>query len=214
MDDTLIHKGLRKRLVEELKQKGIDNGPVLSAIEKVPRHLFMDAGFAHLAYRDRPFSIGEGQTLSQPYTVAVQSSLLDIKPRLRVLEIGTGSGYQAVILAEMGAIVFTVERHYSLFIKTRKLLQRMSYPINMFHGDGFAGLPGYPHFDRIIVTCAVAEIPENLVNQLKPEGKMVIPIGNDSGQVMTLVKKKEHGNPDCSEHGYYSFVPMLEGTVK
>lgn len=213
MDDPILFQGQRKRLIVELRQKGITDERVLSAMERVPRQHFMEKGLAHLAYQDKPFPIGEGQTISQPYTVAMQTHLLDVQPRHRVLEIGTGSGYQAAILAEMGAIVFSVERHYPLFRTARKRFTGMDYALNLFHGDGFAGLPAYAPFDRILVTCGVASVPAQLAGQLACGGKMVIPLGPSDYQVMTLLSKTADGDFVGSEHGLYSFVPMLEGRI-
>ncbi len=213
MDDPILFQGQRKRLIGDLRQKGISDERVLSAMERVPRHYFMDKGLVHLAYRDQPYPIGEGQTISQPYTVAMQTLLLDVQPRQRVLEIGTGSGYQAAILAELGAIVFSVERHYPLFQEARRRLSGMHYALNLFHGDGFAGLPSYAPFDRILVTCGVEAVPEALAAQLACGGKMVIPLGPSDYQVMTLFSKTSENQYVKSEHGFYSFVPMLQGRI-
>ncbi|MEZ5057809.1 MAG: protein-L-isoaspartate(D-aspartate) O-methyltransferase, partial [Saprospiraceae bacterium] len=182
--DTYRHKGMRRRLVESLSKKGIKDQRVLEAMTNVPRHYFMELAFQDWAYVDKPFPIGEDQTISQPYTVAYQSELLEIEPRMHVLEIGTGSGYQAAILAEMGARVFTVERQEALFKKASELLKDMGYGnIRCFWKDGWKGLPEYAPFDRIIVTAGAREIPKNLVQQLKVGGLMIIPVGVD-GQKM------------------------------
>ena len=211
MEDSFLHKGLRKKLVEEIKQKGIKNTDVLDAIGRVPRHLFMDSSFVHFAYKDQAFPIAANQTISQPFTVAFQSELLDIQKGDKVLEIGTGSGYQAAVLLEMGAAVFTIERHKILNLGAQGLLPKIGYRPRFFYGDGFEGLPSYAPFDKILVTAGAAEIPEKLVEQLKPGGKMVVPLGGRSSQSMTLIEKMSEGNIKISEHGAFVFVPMLKG---
>ena len=211
MEDSFLHKGLRKKLVEEIKQKGIKNTDVLDAIGRVPRHLFMDSSFVHFAYKDQAFPIAANQTISQPFTVAFQSELLDIQKGDKVLEIGTGSGYQAAVLLEMGAAVFTIERHKILNLGAQGLLPKIGYRPRFFYGDGFEGLPSYAPFDKILVTAGAAEIPEKLVEQLKPGGKMVVPLGGRSSQSMTLIEKISEGNIKISKHGAFVFVPMLKG---
>ncbi len=210
MIDTYKHQGLRRQLVAQLKEKGITDTAVLEAIGKVPRHYFMDGQFDHFAYKDMAFKIGAGQTISQPYTVAVQSSLLDVSKGMKVLEIGTGSGYQASILMEMGVKLFSIERQRSLFDTAKKILEKMDYKPKLFFGDGFAGLPAFAPFDRVIVTCGAPGIPEKLVEQLKPGGKMVIPVGEGDTQIMKLVIKNEDGSYSEEEHGLFKFVPMLK----
>jgi protein-L-isoaspartate(D-aspartate) O-methyltransferase len=211
MLDTYRHKGLRKILVETITRKGISDPNVLAAIEKVPRHFFFDSSFLEFAYEDKPFPIGAGQTISQPYTVAFQTELLQVKKGDRVLEIGTGSGYQACILAEMGAKVFTIERQKTLFERTSKLLPKLGHPgIKFFYGDGYKGLPSFAPFDKIIITAAAPYIPEALLNQLKPGGIMVIPVGPDDVQIMTTVTRLPDGSLKKREHGAFRFVPMLE----
>jgi protein-L-isoaspartate(D-aspartate) O-methyltransferase len=207
--DTYKTKGLRKALVEEIKTKGITSSQVLSAIEKIPRHVFIDLSFLEYAYQDRPFPIGEGQTISQPYTVAVQTELLQVKPNDKILEIGTGSGYQASVLLEMGAKVFTIERHRNLYLKTKKLLTELEYNPKCFYGDGFAGLPNFAPFDKIIVTCGAPYVPEPLKEQLKVGGIMVIPVGDDVQQMLVYTKISDT-EFSCEEHGSFRFVPMLE----
>ncbi|MBE0647469.1 MAG: protein-L-isoaspartate(D-aspartate) O-methyltransferase [Bacteroidales bacterium] len=215
LTDSFRHKGLRKQLVEMLQKKGISDKNVLQAIEKIPRHYFFDSSFLEYAYEDKPFPIGAGQTISQPYTVAFQSMLLDVSKGTRVLEIGTGSGYQASVLAEMGAKVFTIERHKILYTKTSKLLPALGYhSIKTFFGDGYKGLPAYAPFDRILITAAAPSIPEELITQLKPGGIMVIPLGPDDIQTMTLLIKKANGGYQKSEHGAFRFVPMLKDKEK
>jgi protein-L-isoaspartate(D-aspartate) O-methyltransferase len=211
MIDSFRHKGLRKLLVQTIRQKGISDPNVLQAIEKVPRHFFFDSSFLEFAYEDKPFPIGAGQTISQPYTVAFQTELLKTGKGDRVLEIGTGSGYQACILAELGGKVFTIERQKSLFDKTSKLLQKLGYSgIKMFYGDGYKGLPPFAPFDRIIITAAAPFIPDPLLDQLKTGGIMVIPVGPDDVQIMTTITKTSDTTWEKREHGAFRFVPMLE----
>ncbi len=207
--DTYKTKGLRKALVEEMKTKGITSSQVLSAIEKIPRHLFIDSSFLEFAYQDKAFPIGEGQTISQPYTVATQSELLQIKAKEKVLEIGTGSGYQTCVLLELGAKVFTVERQRNLYLKTKTLLTKLNYHANCFYGDGYAGLPNFAPFDKIIVTCGAPFVPEPLKQQLKIGGIMVIPVGENAQQMQVYTKLSET-EFSCEEFGNFRFVPMLE----
>ncbi len=212
--DAYRHQGLRKLLIENIKQKGITDPNVLAAMEKVPRHFFFDSSFLEYAYEDKPFPIGAGQTISQPYTVAFQSELLDIKKGDKVLEIGTGSGYQACILMEMGARVFSIERQKSLFDKTSKHLQKMGYSsIKVFYGDGYKGLPAFAPFNKIIVTAAAPFVPDPLIEQLKTGGILVIPLGEDM-QIMTTFRKISNLNCEKKEHGLFRFVPMLENRAK
>jgi protein-L-isoaspartate(D-aspartate) O-methyltransferase len=213
MTESFEAKGKRKKLVAELRQKGIADEEVLRAMDIVPRHLFMDPAFLIHAYTDKAFPIASGQTISQPYTVAVQSSLLRIKKRDKILEIGTGSGYQAAILAEMGAKVYTIERHRELFQKAQRTLAPMGYSIDFFYGDGYEGKPQYGPFDGILITAAAPEVPPTLLQQLKTGGRLVIPIGTSNSQVMTVVEKKGPDSYEYSDHGNFVFVPMLKGTV-
>ncbi len=213
MTDTFEAKGKRKKLVEELRQKGISDEDVLKAINTVPRHLFMDPAFFIHAYVDKAFPITSGQTISQPYTVAVQSALLRVKKRDKILEIGTGSGYQAAILAEMGAKVYTIERFRDLFIKAQQTLNSLGYSIDFFFGDGSEGKPQYGPFDGIIITAAAMEVPQPLLQQLKTGGRLIIPLGNPDSQVMTVVEKTDVDTYEYSEHGNFAFVPMLKGVV-
>ena len=211
-EDNYRHKGMRRSLVEELKNKGISDENVLNAINAVPRHVFLDSSFLNFAYQDKAFPIGSGQTISQPFTVAFQSSLLEIKKNMKVLEIGTGSGYQACVLAEMGAKVFSIERQRKLYTKTKAFLAEFPYRIKMFLGDGNKGLPTYGPFDRIIITAAAPEIPQALVDQLKVGGMMVIPLcENEEHQTMLRLIKQEDGSLKREEHGDFRFVPMLKG---
>jgi len=211
MEDSFQHKGLRHKLVEEIRLKGITDERVLAAIHKVPRHLFMDSGFIKFAYRDQAFPIRAGQTISQPYTVAFQTQLLAVDPMHKVLEIGTGSGYQAAILVEMGASVYTIERQKELYLLAQSLLGSLKYRLHFFYGDGYQGLPTYGPFDRILITAAAPEVPEKLLEQLKPGGRLVVPIGGWGSQVMTLIEKKGDKDYRRSEHGLFVFVPMLSG---
>ena len=211
MEDTYRHKGLRRLLVEEIRKKGISDEAVLDAIGRVHRHAFMDSGFINFSYKDSAFPIGAGQTISQPYTVAFQTQLLEVKPHEKVLEIGTGSGYQAAVLFEMGANVYTIERHRELHIRSQQLLQQLGCKIHFFYGDGYAGLPAYAPFDKILVTAGATEIPEALVSQLKTGGRLVIPVGGSEGQEMTLVVKKSETETEVTYHGAFIFVPFLKG---
>lgn len=213
MTDTFLSKGKRKRLVEELKRKGITDENVLRAINAVPRHDFMDPAFLNHAYIDKAFPISSGQTISQPYTVAVQTSLLEVRKRDKILEIGTGSGYQAAILVEMGARVYTIERYRELYLKAQRILSALGYNAHFFYGDGYEGKPLYGPYDGIIITAAVTEIPDKLLHQLKTGGRLVAPAGNSNSQVMTLVKRTGEEEFEYSSHGSFIFVPMLKGTV-
>ncbi len=213
MTDTFEARGKRKKLVAELRQKGISDEDVLKAIDTVPRHLFMDPAFLIHAYVDKAFPITSGQTISQPYTVAIQTSLLRVKKRDKVLEIGTGSGYQAAILAEMGAKVYTIERFRELFVKAQRTLTSLGYTADFFYGDGYEGKPQYGPYDGIIITAAAQEVPQTLLQQLKIGGRLVIPLGNSGSQVMTVVERTGSDSFEYSGHGYFVFVPMLKGTV-
>jgi protein-L-isoaspartate(D-aspartate) O-methyltransferase len=211
-EDTYRHKGLRKKLIDSIRDKGITDENVLDAMMKIPRHYFMDTALEHIAYQDRAFPIGEGQTISQPYTVAYQTQLLQVSPREKILEIGTGSAYQAMVLAEMGASVFTIERQKKLFEINKKFILRKRYPgIKFFYGDGFEGLPTYAPFDKIIITAAAPFIPPKLIEQLKAGGKMVIPLDTDGIQKMMRITKKEDGSLEEETFSDFSFVPMLKG---
>jgi protein-L-isoaspartate(D-aspartate) O-methyltransferase len=213
MIDSFEAKGKRKRLVDELRIKGISDEEVLRAINTVPRHLFMDPAFLNHAYTDKAFPISSGQTISQPYTVAVQTTLLQVKKRDKVLEIGTGSGYQAAILAEMGIKVYTIERYRELFIKAQKTLTSIGYSADFFFGDGYEGKEQYGPFNGILITAATPEIPDKLLHQLKTGGRLVAPVGKSDFQVMTVVTRTGPDSFDYSTHGNFVFVPMLKGTV-
>ncbi len=209
--DSYRHKGLRKKLVDSIRDKGIVNEEVLEAIDRVPRHLFMDSSFINFSYTDKAFPIAAGQTISQPYTVAFQTQLLDIKKHHKVLEVGTGSGYQTAVLLEMGARVYTIERQRQLFLDAQKTLGPLNYKPAFFYGDGYEGLPSFKPFDRILVTAAAPEIPPTLLNQLAVGGILVIPEGDSKGQRMIRVVREAEDQYQRSEHGYFSFVPLLRG---
>lgn len=211
-EDTYRHKGLRKKLIDSIRDKGITNERVLEAMMNIPRHFFLDTALDHIAYEDRAFPIQEGQTISQPYTVAYQTQLLEIEPYDKVLEIGTGSAYQAMVLAEMGANVFTIERQKKLFDLNKEFIFRKKYPgIKFFYGDGFEGLPTFAPFDKILITAAAPFIPPKLIEQLKPGGKMVLPLDNDGIQKMMRITKNEDGSYVEETFSNFSFVPMLKG---
>lgn len=209
LEDSLRHQGMRRRLVDEVRGKGISDELVLKAIGEVPRHLFMDQAFIDLAYQDKAFPIEADQTISQPYTVAYQSQLLMAEPGMKVLEIGTGSGYQTSVLCKMGLRVYSIERHKVLFTKAKKLVQELNLTARIFYGDGFKGLPSYGPFDRILVTCAAPSIPVELVRQLVPGGVMVIPLGAGNEQIMNTVLKKNDDNFETFQYEKFRFVPML-----
>lgn len=214
-DDTYTHKGMRKKLVDQLRSKGITDENVLTAINNIPRHFFLDSAFDKIAYEDRAFPIGEGQTISQPYTVAYQSQLLQVKKNDKVLEIGTGSMYQATILAEMGARVYTIERQKKLFDKNKDYIFKLRYPnLKFFYGDGFEGLPTYAPFDKIIITAAAPFIPPKLAEQLKTGCYMVIPVDEGEHQRMLRITKRDDGGYFEEHYDYFSFVPMLGGKNK
>ena len=212
-DNELRYIGLRKRLADGLKIKGIRDEEVLKAIRNVPRHKFMESTFINFAYKDQAFPIGAGQTISQPYTVAFQTQLLQIQKGDKVLEIGTGSGYQAAVLLEMGAKVFTIERQKELYQKVQKFLPEIGYSPACFFGDGYKGLPNFAPFNKIIVTAGAPVIPEDLKNQLKIGGRMVIPVGTHSKQEMVLINRITEEEFKIEKHGAFVFVPLLKGIV-
>jgi protein-L-isoaspartate(D-aspartate) O-methyltransferase len=212
LTDSYRHKGLRKQLVELIRSKGISDERVLQTISEIPRHFFIDSAFDQIAYEDRAFPIAEGQTISQPYTVAYQSQLLEIKPHEKVLEVGTGSAYQACVLALMGAQVYTIERQKQLYDHNKQFAYLRNFPgIRYFFGDGYQGLPTYAPFDKIIVTAAAPAVPDKLVEQLKPGGFMVIPVGEGKVQQMVRIHKNEQGSTREEVFDHFSFVPMLQG---
>ncbi|MBL4593889.1 MAG: protein-L-isoaspartate(D-aspartate) O-methyltransferase [Flavobacteriales bacterium] len=211
MIDTYRHKGLRKKLAEIVAKKGIKDTNVLAAIETIPRHLFIPDNALHkYAYEDKPFPIGAGQTISQPYTVAFQTELLDLKPRDKVLEIGTGSGYQTAVLLEMGAKVFSIERQKALFDRTKELLPKLSYNTKLFYGDGYVGLPTFAPFDKVIVTAGAPYIPEDLLKQLKIGGILVIPVDEGDSQRMKKIIKLAENKFETEDLGLFRFVPLLK----
>lgn len=211
MEDSYRHKGLRRQLVEELRTKGIKDDRVLDAIGRIPRHQFIDeTAFEKQAYQDIAFPIGCGQTISQPWTVAFQSQLLQVSSGMKVLEIGTGSGYQTAVLAAMGARVFSIERQRPLYLRTRQRLTEMGIKASLFYGDGYIGLEREAPFDRVLVTCGAPFIPEALQAQLKVGGRLVIPVGEGAVQTMTLVERTASTEMTTSTHGAFRFVPMLE----
>ena len=210
LKDTAKHQGLRNQLVSQLEQKGITDKNVLEAIRKIPRHLFLDSSFADFAYQDKAFPISAGQTISQPYTVAFQSQLLEVKKDHKVMEIGTGSGYQTAVLCAMGAKVYSVERQNELFKGTSILLPKLGIrPKHLSFGDGYKGLPSHCPFDSIIVTAGAPVIPKPLMAQLKVGGRLVIPLGTDH-QIMTLLIRKNETQFEKHEFGEFRFVPLLE----
>ncbi|TWV95667.1 protein-L-isoaspartate(D-aspartate) O-methyltransferase [Chitinophaga pinensis] len=211
-EDSYKQKGLRRQLVDSIRQKGITDENVLTAINNIPRHFFLDTAFEGIAYEDRAFPIGEGQTISQPYTVAYQSQLLELKPYEKVLEIGTGSGYQACVLGELKVNVFTIERQKKLFDQVKQFSFKSKYPtLRFFYGDGYEGLPTYAPFDKVLVTAAAPQIPEKLLQQLKVGGKMVIPVGGHEVQRMLRITKVSETDYDQEMFDNFSFVPMLAG---
>ncbi|GAO45327.1 protein-L-isoaspartate(D-aspartate) O-methyltransferase [Flavihumibacter petaseus] len=211
-EDSYRHKGLRKKLVDHLKSKGITDERVLEAINSIPRHFFLDSAFDEKAYEDKAFPIAVGQTISQPYTVAYQTQLLEIRTFEKVLEIGTGSAYQASVLAEMGAQVYTIERQKTLFEENKKFPYLRKYPnIKFFYGDGFEGLPTFAPFDKIIITAAAPYIPEKLIGQMKTGAYMVLPLGEGKVQQMLRLTKLADGSIREELFDHFSFVPMLGG---
>ncbi len=212
LEDTYRHKGLRKKLVAIIRNKGITDEKIIDAIENIPRHFFLDSAFDEVAYEDKAFPIAEKQTISQPYTVAYQTELLEIKPFDKVLEIGTGSGYQACVLAELGAKVYTIERQKKLFESNKHFeFLKKYHQIKFFYGDGYEGLPTYGPFDKILITAAAPDIPHKLLEQLKEGGFMVIPVGTGAIQTMKRIVKQKEGAYHEEVYDHFSFVPMLGG---
>ncbi len=214
MLDSFRHKGLRKQLVDVLSKKGINNPKILEGINSIPRHLFIDNAFVNFAYKDQAFPIGSGQTISQPYTVAFQTELLDPQPYEKILEVGTGSGYQTSLLLYLESDVYSIERQKELYLKTKSFLPKLGYKCHLIYGDGYKGLPKFAPFDKIIVTCGAPSIPLNLVKQIKIGGKMVVPIGDSSKQVMHLIERISEKEIKTTKHGDFLFVPMLNDTKK
>ena len=211
-EDSYRHKGLRKKLADTVRSKGITDEKVLDAIGSIPRHFFLDSAFEDKAYEDKAFPIAEGQTISQPYTVAYQTQLLELKPFEKVLEIGTGSAYQASVLGEMGVQVYTIERQKKLFDQNRQFKYLNKYRnIKFFYGDGYEGLPTYAPFDKILITAAAPIIPPKLIEQLKEGGMMVIPVGMGEVQKMMRITKQPGGSIREEVFDNFSFVPMISG---
>ena len=210
MVDSYRHKGMRKRLIDSIRKKGITDEKILDAMNSIPRHLFLDSSFLEYAYDDKPFPIGSGQTISQPYTVAFQTDILDVQKGHKVLEIGSGSGYQACVLEELGAKVFSIERQKKLYLKTKEFIDGLGYSIKFFYGDGNKGAPSFAPFDRILITAAAPEISEELFSQLKIGGKLVVPLGE--GVVQTMIRLTKTSENDFSEEqfGAFRFVPLLK----
>lgn len=208
VEDSYRSQGLRKIMIEGLRQSGISDNRVLEAMSKIPRHIFLDKVFEQHAYEDKAFRIGAGQTISAPSTVASQSQHLELVKGEKVLEIGTGSGYQTSVLCEMGAKVFSIERQKELFDKTSIIIRKLGYSPRLFYGDGYKGQPAFAPFDKIIVTCGAPEIPLQLLDQLVVGGKMVVPVGENS-QIMTVITKNNEQSFVKEEFGLYKFVPML-----
>ncbi|MBC35584.1 MAG: protein-L-isoaspartate O-methyltransferase [Bacteroidetes bacterium] len=210
MIDNYRHKGLRKQLVSTVKQKGIKDEAILNAIESIPRHFFMDSSFLEFAYQDKAFPIGSGQTISQPYTVAFQTELLEVKKGDKILEVGTGSGYQACVLVKLGAKVFTIERQRKLYQKTKEFLPKIGYRPKMFYGDGYKGLPTFAPFDKVIITAGAPYVPQDLLDQMNIGGIMVIPEGEGEVQTMKRITKIGESEYKTEEFGSFKFVPLLQ----
>ncbi|WP_417265282.1 protein-L-isoaspartate(D-aspartate) O-methyltransferase [Brumimicrobium sp.] len=214
MIDGYRHKGMRRQLIEELKEKGISDMAILEAFDKVPRHFFLDSSFTSQAYSNMAFQIGAGQTISHPFTVAFQTQLLEVERGHRVLEIGTGSGFQTAILCALGVRVVSIERQKELYIKAKPIIQKLGYSPNLFYGDGYKGKASYAPYDSILVTCGAPFIPEDLKTQLKVGGRLVIPIGEGKKQIMTRLIKLGEDEWKKETYGDFSFVPMLTKTAK
>lgn len=212
--DSYKFKARRERLVQTVRNKGISQPNVLKAIGEVKRHLFVESYLEDAAYQDRALPIAAGQTISQPYTVAFQTELLNIRPGDKVLEVGTGSGYQTAVLLELGAKVFSIERQRELHISTQNFLKKLGYKANFFYGDGYKGLPTYGPFDKILITAGAPYIPDELLQQLTFGGTLVAPVGDTDVQVMTSVQREDEQNFTKKEHGNFVFVPMLKGVAR
>ena len=214
MQDTFKHKGMRRQLIAELKEKGIHDERILNAFDAIPRHFFLDLVFELQAYTNQAFQIGAGQTISHPFTVAFQTQLLELSKGERVLEIGTGSGFQTCILCELGVKVVSIERQRELHVKAKRFFQHFNFNPRTIYGDGYAGWPALAPYDKILVTCGAPDIPIELLRQLKVGGIMVIPVGEGASQKMLKVVKNDEKNVDVIEYGTFSFVPMLENKVR
>jgi protein-L-isoaspartate(D-aspartate) O-methyltransferase len=214
MQDNFRHQGLRKKLIDQLRNMGIKNESILDAFFAVPRHFFLDLAFLEKAYTNMAFQIGAGQTISHPFTVAYQTELLNIEKGEKVLEIGTGSGFQTCILCQLGVRVYTIERQKELFVKSKEIIKHFGFHPKQFFGDGYKGLDGHQPFDKILVTCGAPEIPQELIAQLKVGGVMVVPLGEGEDQIMKRITKLSESNLKIEDFGSFRFVPMLEKTVK
>lgn len=214
MQDSFKYKGMRKQLINQLREKGIEDENILNAFDAVPRHFFLDNAFAEQAYSNMAFQIGSGQTISHPYTVAFQTQLLDIKRGDKILEIGSGSGFQTCILCELKAKVFSIERHKELHLKAKNVLKHLHYNARLSFGDGYKGLPLQAPFDKIIITCGAPSIPEELLKQMKVGGIMIIPIGEGAEQQMKKIVKTSETDFEEEDFGVFKFVPMLENKVR
>lgn len=212
--DTFKHKGRRRQLIEELLQMGINDQRILEAFDAIPRHFFLDLAFDEQAYTNMAFQIGSGQTISHPYTVAFQTQLLELEKGMKVLEIGTGSGFQTAILCQLGAKVYSIERHQPLHVKAKQMLAHFKFNPGLFFGDGYKGNRVYAPYDRILVTCGAPDLPQLLLEQLKIGGLMIIPVGEGAEQKMLRIQKNAPDNYSTQEFGTFKFVPMLERTVK
>ena len=214
MQDSFKYKGMRRKLISELREKGIEDERILNAFDAVPRHYFLDNAFAEQAYSNIAFQIGSGQTISHPYTVAFQTSLLEVEKGDKILEIGTGSGFQTAILCELGVKVFSIERHKDLHLGAKRILLALKYNPRLSFGDGYKGLPNFAPFDKIIITCGAPNIPQDLLDQLKIGGVMIIPVGEGDKQLMLRITKVSDTEFSEEEFGVFSFVPMLKEKVK
>ena len=214
MQDSFKYKGMRKRLIKQLLEKGIKDQKILDAFDAVPRHYFLDNAFAEQAYSNMAFQIGSGQTISHPYTVAFQTQLLDVQRGDKILEVGSGSGFQTSILCELKAKVYSIERHKELHLKAKNILKQLHYNARLSFGDGYKGLPTQAPFDKMIITCGAPSIPESLIKQLKIGGIMIIPIGEGEEQLMKRVIKTSETEFEEEDFGVFKFVPMLENKVK
>lgn len=213
MKDTYKHKGLRQKLAENIRKKGITDEGVIDAIKRVPRHLFVESFLENRAYDDTALPLCQGQTISQPYTVAVQTQLLKVQPGDKILEVGTGSGYQAAILLELGAKVFSIERNRKIYIQTSNTLNALKYYPRLFFGDGYKGLPTYGPFDKIVITAGAPSVPEALKQQLKTNGIIVVPLGDATHQEMVRIIKQDEQHFKQENHGGFIFVPLRKGTT-
>lgn len=214
MQDSYKHQGMRRQLIGQLSEQGVDDQRILDAFESIPRHFFLDAVFAEQAYSNMAFQIGSGQTISHPYTVAFQTLQLDVQKGDQILEVGSGSGFQTCILCQLGAKVFSIERHKELHLKAKHMVRYFGFNARLSFGDGYKGLPAFAPFDKILVTCGAPSVPEELVRQLKPGGIMIVPVGSGNTQEMKRIVRREDGSYTEEDLGSFSFVPMLKDRVK